>query len=64
VQKKVVYSFGAEGYEIPIKYAQAVLCETPDEKYKWPMGKKKLFGEHLLSCLGLIGAVLLMIVSA
>lgn len=25
-QKIVQYDFGAEGYQIPIKYAQAVLC--------------------------------------
>jgi hypothetical protein len=41
-----------------------VLCETADQKFKWPTGKKRLFGEHLLSFMGMIGAVVLMILSA
>lgn len=30
VQKKIQYDYAAEGYQIPIIYAQAIFCETDD----------------------------------
>lgn len=63
VQKKVSYNYAANGYEIPIKYAQAVLCETADEKFKWPRGEKKLFGGNLFASLTSVGFVLLLLLS-
>lgn len=50
----MTYNYAAEGYEIPIKYAQAVLCETPDEKFKWPKGVKRSFGDRLVVSLFLV----------
>ena len=35
-QIKVLYNEEDHGYHIPIKYAQAVVCETPDSKFTWP----------------------------
>lgn len=58
-QKKLQYNYGAEGYMIPIKYAQAVLCETDDSIYQWPKGTAKS-ELKLWSSLSLVAFVFLM----
>ena len=38
--KIINYSKADSGYQIPIKYAQAVYCTTEDSKFKWPFATK------------------------
>ena len=59
VQKKVLYNFASQGYDIPIKYAQAVLCETADAIYTWPKFTAKKSGFNLFSSFSLIGLILM-----
>ncbi len=63
VQKKIQYNHAAEGYQIPIKYAQAVLCETEDSAFKWPSATTKLFGSKLLFSLFLSCFVIFLTIS-
>ena len=53
-QKIVYYNYGAEGYEVPIKYAQVVLCETSDTIFNWPRGKAKFGSNTMFSILFLV----------
>lgn len=46
IQKKLAYDEIYGGYDIPIKYAQAVVCEVQDAKFVWPKGFEK-YGNKL-----------------